>query len=223
MSTPYVSVTPQTAWTLAEASDGSSGTVSFFLPVATSSDFVDISEPHAYAFATNPWVSQLKVSTDIRQYVVIDAPADGCQLAMLKFFGLPEATPSSRVMARGAVWGLARLSGTEVPETMEYIGEYLGRFDLTIGSSVATGSQILPKDGSDDSAFGRRATVQVDRAMFPGLRVAGATSSIPSNAGPVLLVDALGYHQLIVELRCYLPANAEGSQPDALGFVYRFA
>lgn len=142
---------------------------------------------------------------------------------MLKFFGLPEATTSSRAMARGALWGLSDLSDGGDPATIEHIGEYLGRFDLTIGSSVATGSNILPKDGSDDSAFGRRATVQVDRAMFPGLRVAGATSSIPSNAGPVLLVDALGYSQLLVELRCFLPANAEGDPPDALGFMYRFA
>lgn len=223
MGTPYASVTPQTAWSLAEAPDGAGGTVALFQPIVATSELADVSEPSAYAFATSPWQSQLKTTTDIRQYIALDTPGDGFQVAMLKFFGFPEATPSSRAMGRGAVWGLARLSGTEVPETMEYVGEYLGRFDLTIGAAVTTGSNILPQDGSDDAALVRRATVQVDRAMFPGLRVAGATSSIPSNAGPVLMVDGLGYHQLLVELRCFLPAGAEGSQPDALGFMYRFA
>lgn len=223
MGTPYSSVTPQAAWTLAEASDGGGGTVALFLPVSPSLEIADLSDPSTYAFATSPWQSQLKTSTDIRQYVVLDAPADGCQIAMFKFFGFPAATTSSRGMARGAVWGLSELSEGSGPPTTEHVGEYLGRFDLTIGSAVATGSNILPVDGSDEAAFARRATVQVDRAMFPGLRVAGATSSIPSNAGPVLVVDGLGYHQLLVELRCFAPANAEGSNADAVGLVYRFA
>lgn len=54
MSTPYASLTPQTAWALAEASDGMSGTVSLFLPVAEVSGFADVSDPHEYAFATSP-------------------------------------------------------------------------------------------------------------------------------------------------------------------------
>jgi len=59
--------------------------------------------------------------------------------------------------------------------------------------------------------------------MFPGLRVAGATSSIPSNAGPVLLVDCSGYAHLIVELRCIQPPYSHGDIALKAGFMFRFA
>lgn len=59
--------------------------------------------------------------------------------------------------------------------------------------------------------------------MFPGFRVAGHPTSVPSQAGPVLMVDALGYAHMIVELRCVRPPYSDGLIAQKVGFMYRFA
>lgn len=223
MPPAYASVTPRSPWSVAMVTPASNDLVYF--ESADGSDFEQPSEPAHYAFATSPWQSQIKTTTDIRQRLVIDAPPGECSLAMLKFFGRPAST-SSAAFAVGALWGISQLSDGGDPETIEYLGEYLGQFDLTMGTVTATGSDILTQEGVGDGIFGRRATVRVDRAMFPGMRSVGSGSTIPSNAGPLLLVDCFGYSQLIVELRVVLADGGEdggGAAATQAGFVYRFA
>lgn len=222
MGTPESSVTMKTAWTLAEDSGGAA----YFSQIDENSEFYGPSPPGTYAFETTIWDDQLRTTTDVRQRLVIPTPSGGCQLAMFKFFGILPTSPGTpdRAFAVGAIWGVSELVKPNPPEDfIEFVGDYLGEFNITLGTSRSTDSDIIPESDSRDGYFGRRCSVQVDRASFPGFRVAGHPTSVPSQAGPVLLVDGFGYSHMIVELRCIQPSYSLGDIALKAGFMYRFA
>lgn len=99
----------------------------------------------------------------------------------------------------------------------EYLAEYLGQFDLTMGEAGLDGA------GSDIFEAGtkwvRRFTPRTDRTLFPGERKVGEEGE----ASPVVVFDQMGYHAIIIELRNRKPdgAAAEVQATTDLGVLYR--
>jgi hypothetical protein len=237
MGTPVFSVTQRNQWKVAEGPAAGGGTSSYFLQFTTAGaiPFNALSPPGAYAYSKNIWLSTLASNTDAGQdqRIVLDVSSEQSSLALFKFFGRPDSDPENpSAQARsgmGAIWGVSALGGGGPPDD-EYLGDYLGSFELTQGAVQATGTTALPT--SPLAIFGRRATVSVDRAAFPGMRAVGEyplsrevggqeTLVAPS---PALVVDTLGYWRLIVELRSQVPIGASGAQGMThLGFAYRLA
>ncbi|MFI4915377.1 MAG: hypothetical protein ACIAS6_02580 [Phycisphaerales bacterium JB060] len=213
--------TRQVAWTV--AADGSS---KYFVPHGTPA--AGLSPPDAYTHAVSLWESQLGDIASQRLVVPVEADSSN---VLLKFFGKPESKPAgyptqtdnNMYMGIGAIWGVSELNATPT----EYLGDWLGQFDVTIGTHDIGSSTSLPADG----VFGRRATVRVDKSIIPGIRAIGSQGE----AAPVLVADGLGYTHLIVELRCVQPANSTVTRSGGwafgnavvvpatgLGFMYRF-
>ncbi|MEQ9095696.1 MAG: hypothetical protein RIE32_05480 [Phycisphaerales bacterium] len=223
MTTQYTT-TSKIAWTL--ATDGAGG--KYFVPHGTTPEAMGLSAPDAYAHAENLWADQLGDIADQRLVIPVDSNANN---AMFKFIGKPGSTqptgsdPGGDIaMGIGAIWGVSELNAG----TNEYVGEYLGQFDITIGyDEIGSGTTVLPTDGS----FSRRATIRHDRSMIPGFR----TTNVQGDSSPVLVVDSFGYSRMVVELRCVQPANSSKARPGGyawgnadtgpatgLGFMYRF-
>jgi len=234
MATPRTSVSPTTAWRVATGPTGSGDSAYFLRIIPDGSPFNELSGPERYTFSTSPWIGQLASASvdEVHQRVVLDLVQAESNQLLLKFFGSPESNPQpSFVSARvgvGAVWGISEASdGTDT----EYIGEFLGRFQLTMGAVQAAGSAIFPPIAPGEPAiFGRRCTVVADRAMFPGFRAVG---ELPLSTGqdaserlispsPVLAVDALGYTAMVVELRGRkLDGGVDSQGATELGVAYR--
>lgn len=226
MAALRTTVTNQVAWTIAE--DGSGDP--YFVRRGTEDEDNPLSDPGFYAHKDSIWTDLLGDAD--HQRLVVPVAEDG-NTVLLKFFGDPASTnptgsdPAGSVpMGIGAIWGVSELVQGG---TTEYVGDYLGRFDLTVGNHAVSSSTVLPT--SPAAAFGRRATVQVDRAMLPGLR----TTGVQGDAAAVLVADSLGYSHLVVELRCARSRwwstnrNYKGyGAPNIvaaskLGFLYRVA
>lgn len=193
MATAVNPVTQKTAWTYP------------FTTPAYITTTGSLSAPDAYAFGTG---SAFQSNND---RMVFQPSVESNSLA-LKFIGDPDS-PSTVSRGIGAIWGTSKL--TESGQSDEVIGEYLGQFDLTVGTAEATSSSILPT--SPQAYFCNRIDPRVDASLFPGMRVVGQQE----DAGPVLLIDSMGYDQFIVELRCELPAGSSDVAADGLAFIYR--
>ena len=233
MTTPVFSVSQQSSWTVAEAPAAGGGTEKYFMGfIPVSTPWNRLSDPAAYAYSKVAWqgtVAPSPTSTPQVQRMVLDISSSESNTAIFKFFGSPESDPNNPSakarMGMGAIWGVSNLGGANPPAD-EYLGDFLGRFELTQGAVPATGTSALPSTAH----FGRRATVTVDRAMFPGMRSVGeyplsrdvgGTETLVAPS-PALLVDTLGYSTLIVELRAQLPLGSSGGQEmTRLGFAYR--
>ncbi len=229
MAAARTSVTKTTNWTVAMGPT-SGGDKAYFwrLNNPQPANLNELSTPEYYTFNSVPWLSKLSEdgNDDQRQRIVVDLSGDESNQILLKFFGTPQSTPALANKARvgmGAVWGVGELAnGTDT----EYLGEFLGRFELTMGAEAATGSNVVPSD----AIFGRRCTVVADRSMFPGFRAVGEYPLSQGSGGsealvapsPVLAVDALGYTAIIVELRGQFPlGSAKSATATKLGFAYR--
>jgi hypothetical protein len=231
------SVTQPKPWTIGSGPQG--GTTSQYfrrIGVGTIANNM-LSAPGAYAFSPVLWESQLSNgSTDIVQRIVIDlSAAEGSTIA-LKFFGFGANVPSTtRDGGTGAIWGVSQILKPGVPPVIEYAGDFLGRFDLTLGDTrAASSSAVFQSESGTGGDFGprfsQRATIIVDRAMFPAIRNVGeyAVSGLVGSqwasvsSAPMLVLDTLGYSAMIVELR---PERPRGSTiavaASRLGFAYR--
>lgn len=229
MGTAVFSTTPQRAWTVASGNT-TSGTSQYFQKLSDATANA-LSDPKRYTFRNTQWTSELATSSSdtTTQYIAIDLPVDQGNVVALKFFGRPAASYSPIITPRrgiGAIWGISEVvSGGNT----EYLGEYLGQFSISIGNTEATNSDVFTE--TTKPFFARRGMVTVDRAAFPGLREVGdfqltrdpdsPTEADPVSPSPLLLVDGLGYHQMVVELRGMLPIGAEKQEALELGFAYR--
>jgi hypothetical protein len=169
-----------------------------------------LSDPAAYAHLKTLPVTSLSGSG---QRIVL-TPIDECSAIAFKFIGKPASNSSVPRMGIGAFWGVSKVvAGTDT----EYLAEYLGQFDLTMGEAGLDGS------GSDIFEAGtkwvRRFTVRTDRTLFPGERKVGEEGE----ASPVVVLDEMGYHAIIIELRNLKPDGAAFDvQPTTdLGVLYR--
>lgn len=199
MATPVNPVTQITAWTY---------------PFTTDAYFTDtnpLSDPDTYAFRTG--TSFQPVYTGTQQMMAITPGVESNNL-LLKFIGTPP-TAGTIKEGVGAIWGVSELvSGG----TTEHVAEFLGRFDLTVGTVPATGSGILPDGDPDDLAyFCNRIDPRVDASLFPGMRVVGQEQ----DASPVLVIDSMGYVQFLVELKCRLPEGSGNVAAEGLALIYR--
>lgn len=140
---------------------------------------------------------------------------------LLKFYGNPASSaivtlPSTVRTGLVGIWGVSELNGGD-----EYIGDYLGKVMIEVGSKGVDSSTVLPAAG-DVAYWIRHIGVQDDRALFPGMRVVGEQDE----AAPVLVVDTMGYSQLIIEMRrVAVGPTLTTADPVAaayLGFLYRF-
>lgn len=205
MTDPVYPVTQQTAWTLA-----AQGTTVYFTSTS------DLSDPstYTYAKASSPWQTDFSGND---QYFALTPAIESNNLA-LKFIGNPASpalsTVGSRVRGLVGVWGISELLAGGDPE---FLGEFLGSAVLEVGLVQSTGTAILPDGGASGpmAKFVRSITPKVDRSLFPGFRVVGQEEE----AAPVLLVDSMGYHQFIIEMRC---RPEVGTAASNLGFMYRF-
>lgn len=116
------------------------------------------------------------------------------------------------------VWGVSALNGAT-----EYVGDYLGKAMIEVGSKEVASSAVLPDSGDTYPAFWvRHIGVQDDRALFPGMRVVGEEGE----ASPVLVIDTMGYSRLIIEMRrVAVGPTLTTADPVAaayLSFLYRF-
>lgn len=213
-----ITQTTQNAWHLAQHSASR-----YFVTTG------ELSDPGAYAHAQTLWTSNLGSGVE---RIVVPVP-QAARNAMLKCFGRAESAssaspPASSTMSlgMGGVWGVSEGVGSN-PEYVEYFGEYLGRFDVTMRNGYVDSGSFLAA-GGDAAALSRRQSVVADRAYLPGLRTIGERGE----ASPLTTLDTIGYGWLVVELRCRLPFGASGGPfafdvtPVAatkMGFLYRFA
>lgn len=162
-----------------------------------------LSDPKAYALATTAWNTSF---TGNSQLLVVTPAAESNNLA-LKFLGKPEsvaaeATTGNVYRGQGAIWGISKLVKSS---TTEFVAEFLGSFDLTVGTVSASASSILPNGTQGDEAFFcREIAPRVDASLFPGMRVVGQQG----DASPILLIDSMGYHQFLIELKCNDPVGS---------------
>ena len=211
--------TAQNAWHLAQHSGNR-----YFVTTSQLSDTED------YAHAETLWTSNLGSGVE---RIVVPVP-EAARNAMLKCFGRAESAsstsppdPSTMSLGIGSVWGVSEGVGSE-PNDIEYFGEYLGRFDVTMRNGYVGSGSFLAA-GGDAAALSRRQSVVADRAYLPGLRTIGERGE----ASPLTTLDTIGCGWLIVELRCRLPVGASGgpfafpgvtaAAATKLGFLYRFA
>lgn len=225
MSDPVFSMTQRNPWRVASDASGEQ----YFYRLS-SDTYNALSPPNEYIYRAGAWNSVLAsgLGDTVQQRLVVDLPADGGSNVALKFFGRPAPIYTPFVNPRvgvGAVWGISPLNGGGFTE---YVGEFLGSFGLSIGSVQADGSSVITE--TQKPFFARRATVSIDRAAFPGFRIIGdfpltrfpdGQPAQPVSPSPALVVDALGYGQLVVELRGVRPVGSTGQAADQLGFVYR--
>lgn len=209
MATAVTPVSQQIAWSVMDDTE-------LFLD-----DTGDLSDPKSYNHTdtASNWQSRFSPNSD--QRVRIDLATEANSL-LLKFYGHPfsalsVATPGFVYVGEGAVWGVSELVKQT---TTEYVGDYLGRFELIVGNDTVTSSNILSTD--PDTAWVREIAVTEDRSIFPAMRIVGQQG----DAAPVLVFDSMGYSQVIIELRCKLPAGFQspGLTPGAaggLGFLWR--
>lgn len=220
MPGPHViTQTAQNSWHLAQHSGSR-----YFVTIG------ELSDPKEYSHAETLWASNLGSGVE---RIVVPVP-QAARNAMLKCFGRAESAssasppdPSSMTLGVGAVWGVSEGVGSN-PEYVEYFGEYLGRFDVTMRHGYVGSGSFLAA-GGDAAALSRRQSVIADRAYLPGLRTIGERGE----ASPLTTLDTIGYGWLIVELRCRLPVGASGGPfafpgvdtvaATKLGFLYRFA
>lgn len=118
-------------------------------PFTTAAYFTDtnvLSDPDAYAFGTG---TSFQPDYTGNQQMMAITPAVESNSLLLKFIGTP---PTGATIKRGvgAIWGVSKLSKSGA--TDEVIGEFLGQFDLTVGTVPATNSGILPDGTPDDLA-----------------------------------------------------------------------
>lgn len=190
-----------------------------------------LSPPGAYAHSFALWPSALGGGS---QRVVVAVP-QSARNVIIKCFGSPQSANAADPgpgapkmnMGIGALWAVSPGEGS-TPEIVEYFGDFLGRFDITLRDQVVDGQSFLAGGSQPAAALSRRKTAVVDRAFLPGLRVNGEREE----ASPTLSFDALGCSHVVVELRCQTPALSAGTRfatdarPQAatqLGFLYRFA
>lgn len=192
-------------------------------------DTGDLSAPEAYNHAASPWTSDY--SGNDQQRVVFDLTTEA-NTFLLKFWGRPASTPpdpypSSTIYAGlGAVWGISKLVNQLVsPTTTEYLGEYLGKFELVVGRDQVASGTLLPDTEDPEGAATWISEINIleDRSIFPAFRVIGQQG----DAAPVLAFDSMGYSQIIVEMRSTLPAGFSragydtASAPTDLGCLRR--
>jgi hypothetical protein len=220
MATAQTPVTTQHAWAVARDGAGDAYFDGDDAP----------SKPGAYNHAASLWASQIGGAAD-GQRVVLPVLTNSRNM-LLKCFGDPASSAAggggSMRFGVGAIWAVAAIQGSGANPPVEYMGDFLGRFDVTVGNDQVGSSGILPS--SPAPSMGRRATVRLDRAAYPGLRSVG----VGGEASTLLVMDTAGCSYVIVELRCALPpdiastgASTGAGSPSLvaatrLGVAYRF-
>lgn len=129
----------------------------------------------------------------------------------LSFFGSEPGSGMSPFHAIGALWVASKLqSGTDT----EFRGTFLGEFELVLGEQARDGTGgILP----DNVKWVKSINPVKDRALFPGIRIVGQDG----NAPPEMIIDGIGGWGFVLELRCRVPTEGEGSAMAAVGAMRR--
>lgn len=202
MTDPVYPVTQQTAWTYA-----TQGANVYFDEAGA------LSNPQEYTYSKLGWTSSLG-STGQR---IVITPSVECNNLALKFVGSPVSDPltmpTDRYRGLVGIWGVSEVTNGSATE---YLGEFLGSAVVEIGIKGASGSAFLPSGSGTppEAYFCRLIEPKIDRSLFPGFRIVGQEQE----ACPILILDAMGYTQFVIEMR----VSAEGeTAASELGFMYR--